>query len=288
MPNKPLFYNSRNGDRKYNADDMTEWLTPFFTTGVFNNGCQVTAPGGMAVVFNPGYVNIGGKVKYFDGIERFDLEVASGTLSRIDIGVYRRDDINRDIYPMVITGAYSSNPQPPALVREGGIYDIQAAQWTVARGVITINQANITDTRMDPNLCGWVMATVKEIDFSQITAQFDNYFDLYIELVAERYAAYNASMGVNEQDAAQSLADFKSQLQVDLAGFKTEFLVWFDTIKGILGEDVAGQLAIEIQALQQRVTALEEIVQNMPHTTDEAFLGNCYLGSAYLSNKFGG
>jgi hypothetical protein len=26
------FYNSRNGDRVYNADSMSEWLLPFFTT----------------------------------------------------------------------------------------------------------------------------------------------------------------------------------------------------------------------------------------------------------------
>ena len=288
MPNKPLFYNSRGGDRKYNADDMTEWLTPFFTTGVFNNGCQVTANGDMKVTFNPGYLNIGGKTKYFDGITTYDLEVASGTLSRIDIGIYRRDDINRDIYPMVVTGAYSSNPTPPALVREGGIYDIQVAQWRVNRGVIAINQADIKDTRMDTNLCGWVMATVKEIDFSQITAQFDNFFSLYIQLVAERYAAYNENMGENEQDAAQSLTAFKSRLQADLTDFKADFITWFNTIKGILGEDIAGQLAMEIQLLQDRVLSLEEIVQNMPHTTDEAFLGNCYLGNAYLSNKYGG
>ena len=37
------FYKSRNGDRVYNADSMSEWLLPFFTTGVFNNCFAVTA-----------------------------------------------------------------------------------------------------------------------------------------------------------------------------------------------------------------------------------------------------
>ena len=30
------FYNSDNGDRVYDADSFSEWLRPFFKTGVFN------------------------------------------------------------------------------------------------------------------------------------------------------------------------------------------------------------------------------------------------------------
>ena len=57
------FYNSRNGDRVYNADSMSEWLLPFFTTGVFNNCFAVTATGdGMNISVGGGYVNIKGKV----------------------------------------------------------------------------------------------------------------------------------------------------------------------------------------------------------------------------------
>ena len=50
------FYNSRNGDRVYNADSMSEWLLPFFTTGVFNNCFAVTATGdGMNISVGGGY-----------------------------------------------------------------------------------------------------------------------------------------------------------------------------------------------------------------------------------------
>lgn len=288
MPDKPLFYNSRGGDRKYNADDMTEWLTPFFTTGIFNGGGQVTANDNMTISFNPAKVNIEGKRKDFSGITTFDLEVASGTLPRIDIGIYRRDDINRDIYPMVVTGAYSNNPQPPALIREGGIYDIQAAQWRVEKGVIAIRQADVLDTRMDRALCGWVIVPMQDFDFTQVTAQFDDYFAQYREMVAGRYAQYNAAMASNEQDAAQALADFRAALQADLADFKAGFLAWFETIKDVLGTDIAGQLAAEILTLQERVATLEALVENVPRITTEAWLGACYLGNAYLSNKFGG
>lgn len=69
------FYNSRNGDRVYNADSMSEWLLPFFTTGVFNNCFAVTATGdGMNISVGGGYVNIKGKTKHFEQAQIFTLE----------------------------------------------------------------------------------------------------------------------------------------------------------------------------------------------------------------------
>ena len=41
-----LFWNSQNGDRVYDANDFSEWLKKFYTTGVFNGDLEVTAAGG--------------------------------------------------------------------------------------------------------------------------------------------------------------------------------------------------------------------------------------------------
>lgn len=123
------FYNSRDGDRKYNADSMGDWLMPFFTTGVFSNCFQVLAGGGMTISIaggsfdgNAGFVNIKGKVMKQAGAEALDVTVAGGTLPRADSVILRRDDVQRAIYPLLQVGGFSSNPQPPALVRENGIY----------------------------------------------------------------------------------------------------------------------------------------------------------------------
>ena len=62
MSEYAMFYNSVEGDRVYDADDMTDWLKPFFVTGVFNGQMQVTANDDMTVTVANGYVNIGGKV----------------------------------------------------------------------------------------------------------------------------------------------------------------------------------------------------------------------------------
>ena len=112
------FYNSRNGDRVYNADSMSEWLLPFFTTGVFNNCFAVTATGdGMNISVGGGYVNIKGKTKHFEQAQIFTLEKASGTLARIDNVILRKDDTERDFYILIETGGFSKNPVAPEITR---------------------------------------------------------------------------------------------------------------------------------------------------------------------------
>ena len=60
------FYNSDNGDRVYDADSFSEWLRPFFKTGVFNGELQVMASSGMEVIVDTGNAFIEGKLKKFD------------------------------------------------------------------------------------------------------------------------------------------------------------------------------------------------------------------------------
>ena len=53
------FYNSTGGDRKYNADSLSDWLSPFFCEGVFNGQMQVTANDDMTVTVAAGNAWIG-------------------------------------------------------------------------------------------------------------------------------------------------------------------------------------------------------------------------------------
>lgn len=239
---KVFFYNSRDGDRKYDADSMTEWLRPFFTTGVFNGGLQVTANGNLTVTVQPGHVNIGGKVTRFEAPKTLDLEVASGTLNRIDNIIVRRDDVARDIYLMVQTGGLAAKPIPPPLVRENGLYDLKLAEVEVTNGTISVTQANITDTRMIKAVCGWVTATVTEMDFSQIQAQFNAFFAEYKPRIQNAYHTYVqdilAYKAKFEDDTLAQYDDFESF--VDLyKQHSTEhydaLLDWFDQFKVDVG-----------------------------------------------------
>ena len=214
------FYNSDNNDRVYNADSFSEWLRPFFKNGVFNGELQVVADTGMNVKVRTGNAYIDGKMKNFENETTLTLEKASANSTRIDSVVVRRNDTERDFSILVVKGSTSA-PDP---VRQEGIYDLVLAQITVGASVTEIKQANITDTRMNADLCGWVVTNVNEIDFSQITSQWSNY-----------------------------IANFEAE---QLQAFQT----WFDTIKGQLGSDVAGSLQTQINNINSDISSLQSTV----------------------------
>ena len=178
MANKHgLFWNSQNGDRVYDANDFSEWLKKFYTTGVFNGDLEVTAAGGMTVSVSSGYVNIEGKVKFFSTPTTLTLATASGTYGRIDTVVAECNYTDREIKLKVVTGTYSTSPTATAPVRTAAAYQLVLAQIDVAAGATEITQKNITDKRMDSNVCGLVTGTVSQIDFSTVKAQFDSWFE---------------------------------------------------------------------------------------------------------------
>lgn len=250
MSEYAYFYNSVEGDRVYDADDMTDWLKPFFVTGVFNGQMQVTANDDMSVTVAKGYCNIGAKVKNFRNAQTFDLETASGTLNRIDNVVLRRDDTERDIYIYIQKGGYAENPTAPEIVRSGAYYDLKLAEIYVAAGTIAITQENITDTRADADLCGWVVSTVKEIDFSQITEQFNAYFARYQAMITQQYATYLAVIqNLEDQGSAayrSMLADFTSYAEIQ----HTRFDDLYEEMKDLIGEATAAMLQNQIDEIK--------------------------------------
>ena len=207
------FYNSDNGDRVYDADSFSEWLRPFFKTGVFNGELQVMASSGMEVIVDTGNAFIEGKLKKFDSQTTLTVEQASANSTRIDAVVCRRNDTDRDFTLMVVKGSTVA----PLPVRENGIYDIVLAHITVPASAVEIKQENITDTRMNADICGWVVSNIEEVDFDQVTTQ---------------WADYIANFEVNELQA---------------------FNEWFDTIKGQLSTDQAGSLQLQIDEQANKI-----------------------------------
>jgi len=170
------FYPSSDGDRVYGTDSFEEWLKPFFKTGIFNGEMQVTATGSsMAVNVAIGNAYIEGKLKNFETVTSLTISDADGSLNRIDNIVVQRNDTERDFIICVKEGSFASDPAAPEPVRENGVYEIVLAQIYVGAGATKITQSNITDTRSDDDLCGWVVSNIEEIDFDQLAEQFNTW-----------------------------------------------------------------------------------------------------------------
>lgn len=213
----PLFYNSVDHDRTYDADSFSDWLKKFFTTGVFKDEMRVTASGGMGVQVSGGYTNIGGKVMQFD-VTPLTVGTADSRYYRIDSVVVERNDTLRDFSLKIVAGntGTSSTVTGVTPVRSGGVYQLVIARIIVKPGATAITQADIADTRGNKNLCGYVAGTVEAMDFTQFNAQFDSY-----------------------------LAQFKANQQAD-------FETWFQSLQDTLDGDTAGHLQNEIDACVQQ------------------------------------
>ena len=232
------FFNSQNSDRKYNADSFETWLKPFFISGVFAGTLQVTAQNtpDMTVKVSPGFANLNGKPGYWPDTNTLSLETASGVYSRIDTIVLRRDNTNRQISLEVVTGVASASPQPTAPQRTSDIFELVLAQILVGVGVTEITAANITDTRTDSTICGYVTATVDQMDFDQFKTQFDGW-----------------------------VADFEASEEEWQDDTMAAFAAWFEEIRGQLDEDAAGHLQNEIDDLQ---ADLDSIIQYSAFTVE--------------------
>lgn len=243
MDGTSLFYNAENDDRVYDADSFSDWLRKFFTTGVFTGDLQVTAASGMKIQVGTGYANIDGKVGLWPAEQTLDVTTANGTYDRIDTVVVERNDPDRIFHVKVITGSATDSPAATAPVRENGIYQLVLAQIYIKAGATALTQADITDTRSDTDLCGIVAATVKEIDFSQIQAQYDSFIANYRKAVAADYESYHKK---TDDTYNQYLADAESyeNLQQEL------FSAWFNSVKDQLGTDAAGNLQNQINDLR--------------------------------------
>lgn len=246
-----LFWDSENGDRTYSAASFEYWLKKFFTSGVFNGDLQVLATSGMTVKVTPGYTNVDGKVKFWNAEFNLTLQAANSTYPRIDTIVITRDNVNRQVICEVVTGAYSGDtPQPTAPVRNAEIYQLVLAQIYVGTGVTEIIQSNITDTRPNNELCGYITGTVEELDFSAFTTQFEAYFE---EFKTGKMADFTA-WEVAQKAAYASWFALVQQQQVQ---DKADWDAWYAALQEELHnlpEDTAEYLQIQIDEIRNSGT----------------------------------
>ena len=307
---KSSFFNSRNKDRLYKAEDWAEYFATLIGNGIFpqpSNNLQVLAKDKMTVVIKAGKAWINGYFYVDTSDLNLTLATADGVLNRIDRVVVRWDLVERHIRIAVKKGTYSERPRPPALQRDADAYELALGDIAVNRGAVQITQANITDNRYKTDLCGLVVAMIQQLDITAITAQFDaffaeykekiqtdyagftadceNFFALYMQLVLEKYHEF--LWAVNEYEI-----DSRKEYDALIAWFNSfkiqatdDFNQWFDGIKGLLNGDIAGNLALAIEKLTERVERLEKRVNEIGIFQEKAWLGSSFLGTSYLSGK---
>ena len=130
----------------------------------------------MSVTLQPGYGWLRrnahwGTVVWMEEPETFILDPADGTLSRIDVIALRLDKDNNTAQPILRKGTFSNAPTFTAPVRDTHADEVYAASILVQPGAVKLLQADITDLRMDENVCGVMRDGITGIPTAQLQEQ---------------------------------------------------------------------------------------------------------------------
>ena len=178
------FYNSKNGDRTYDAADWADYFASFVGNGVFAqpaDGCQVKAENGMKIKVSAGKLWINGYYSVNTSDYPLTLSAADRVKSRYDSVVARLDLSKRTTYLTIIKGGADELHSTPVIKRSSTVYDLCLAVIEVKAGATSISQADITDTRTDETVCGIVKGVIEQINTKNLFAQYQAAFEAWFK-----------------------------------------------------------------------------------------------------------
>ncbi|TCJ05039.1 pyocin knob domain-containing protein [Cytobacillus praedii] len=158
MAEKSSFFNSTESDRrKYFADDYAEYFRTLFKSGVFldknMDALKVTASGtSMETILNLGVAYLDGYRYENDAPIKLVHALSDQAQERKDRIVIRLDKDLRSINAYVKPGLVGG--EAPSLERSQKIYELCVATVTIVAGKSYIESSQITDERLNQELCG--------------------------------------------------------------------------------------------------------------------------------------
>ena len=166
-------WNDVNGDRLYDADDFMRFFAAFLKTGVvmsFKDGLRArSAQNGMNIQVGSGSAVIDGGSYLNDEAIGIQVNVASSIQERMDSVVLRMDRNARATQLFY-------KPGDTTVARNDTTYELQLATISVKTNATQITDADITDMRSDPTVCGW-STPFDNINVDGIVDQYKQIFE---------------------------------------------------------------------------------------------------------------
>lgn len=149
-------FDSVNGDRGMSAGSWRTMLSGLFTNGIFKTDDFQMAVNGMNVLVGTGNAFINGA--FFPSEEKtLTIESASGSYNRYDSIVIEFNSSERQVTLKIVKGGSDSKWVAPS--RTSSIYQLVIGVVSVKKGVTTLYQNDLSDTRGDSWYCGYVTST---------------------------------------------------------------------------------------------------------------------------------
>lgn len=275
MPMESGFFNSKNGDRKYNARDISRYFEHILSSGLFKNitDCmKVTAAGGMNLTVAPGAGLINCQWFRQETPETLTIGTANAALPRFDTVVVRLDmsDSVRAITLDIVPGAPAASPVETPPVRTETIHELVLALVYVPAGTTSIVADYITDVRDNEWYCDWVHSRVDtpvlKMLSSEYVAPVNNTTVIPVNVAAFSPSVDIVNVYVNgfhmSQGSDYTINEANKTIVLAL-GVSVGTVVNVEVYKPTMPDDIpttseaVTALLEENTALQTRVTALE-------------------------------
>lgn len=249
------FFNSLNGDRRYNASQMSSIFDGVINDGVFANigtAFEVKASEGNTINVGIGRAWFNSAWLLNDSILPIDLDASEVLLDRYDAVVIEIDhsDAVREGSIKVVKGTPASTPSYPTLVHNAYVNQYPLAYILRKAESSSVIQANITNT-IGTDVCPYITGILQVQSIEKNVAQWQAQWE-------EWYASHKASAG---EEVSKMLSDLRIMLDAtseDIANWKVEqeaeIETWFESVRGMLEGDAAANLASEIAILQSDVS----------------------------------
>lgn len=179
------FYNSLNGDRKYDAFQMSSIFDGVIRDGVFQSigGYLATKPGeGMQVLVAPGKAWFDHTWTVNDALYPLDIREPDLTLKRYDAVVLETDGSKpiRKNSIKIIEGISATNPQKPTMVRGESLNQHPLAYVLVKPGATSINAEDI-EVVVGKDECPFVTSILESVSIESLLAKWEGEFQTWFD-----------------------------------------------------------------------------------------------------------
>ena len=281
------FYNSKEGDRRYDAIQMSSIFDGIIQDGILQHvGTAMVVKESEAMI-----INVGVGRAWFnhtwtlnDALLPLVVPQSEILLNRYDAVVLEVDSREavraNDI--KIIKGTPASNPTKPTMVKTNDRWQYPLAYIYVGAGVTSIRQANITNC-VGTSECPFVTAPLDKVEIDDLIAQWQDQWKEFYEKQTtdmeetnkfwkEQWSTWFLAQTEEIQSAyltweAQWFKEYTSINNAEMADWKqkseTEFREWFDQLQALLDGNTAASLAKKLLELQEQVDILNQFSSNL-------------------------
>ena len=236
------FFNAINGDRKYNAEDMTNPYKRIISNGVFGkpNGelsddFQVLINGAFGVTVQKGQGLFFNKWAELD--EPMDLTIPTPDIvnTRIDSVVVRIDTSSAVRAGSVVyrVGTAASTPTAPTLENSKYVKEYRLCNIAVAPNTTAVTQSNITDTRPSSE-CGIIHNLLWDSDVTAFYEQWHAQFSEWFNNIKSTLATATIISSLTSRYTADTATD---TIPINISRFNSELDILQVYINGLLESD---------------------------------------------------